>query len=299
VLNVRCVPDALNPADKMPPKGLQLKNNYNSQLRLVFSEGLDGDKIEDQDLVKLQSVLRDGVVTITAQGGAMVPVNRQPLGNMNTAGLTSYYDPSGADFKQRLYGTAPPGPGLVVMAGNGLDADMAPVNGVVGLPSGVAHVCVNPQMVTDLKGNALLNDANHPNCADINIQPFTASSAPANGDTAVTTAALMSNGITVTYSAPANATGAVAGNYSIKVNAATMPASCYMIGFINDLNNSTTMMMDKSSHTQVGITFTGSLTAAPCAIPAGATITLTITNVADQYGVPLQMSPTIISFKMA
>src|SRR5262249_17853659 len=150
-------------------------------------------KIEDQDNVKLVSQLKPNVVSAMSTAPMAVPVNTGPL---MSGELTSYYDPSGADFKQGIYGTAPPGPALVVPPGDGAQT-------VFGLPSGtMTKLCFDPNQVTDTAGNKL-DTSKDGGCVTLNIKPFSFSTLPGGMENDVHLSDITSSGITVNLSAPA------------------------------------------------------------------------------------------------
>src|SRR5262249_48156658 len=134
----RCVPDLSNPLDAGKTFA------YDAEIRVVFSEGLDEKSVVDTNC-KLQPV-------VGARSGTLqIPINF----------TSSHYDPAGAAFKQGIYGTAPPGPAIVVDTGDGVN--------VVGLPSGqMANICFDEVAIRDTAMNALGGSP----CILISIQPL-------------------------------------------------------------------------------------------------------------------------------
>src|SRR5262249_41952187 len=109
----------------------------------VFSGRLQGDRLEDQDNVNLTVTLHGDVVTAVS-GNTTIAIDVHH----------SYYDPSGSDFKQGIYGTATPGPALVVTPNTSLPA------------SNTMHFCLNPLVIVDLSGNSLAG----PRCVDVHTR---------------------------------------------------------------------------------------------------------------------------------
>src|SRR5262249_36829852 len=125
-----------------------------------------------------------------------IPINTRP----RAAGpYATYYDPAGADFKQGVYGTAPPGPAIFVTPGENLP-DGTPR--VFGLPSGSSSmICFDGDRVKDTSGNALAGS----NCVTLTTKPMSIDSVP--GDYSgmpdrVLLADLVQGGITLVFNAP-------------------------------------------------------------------------------------------------
>jgi hypothetical protein len=314
--NVRCIPDLLA---QMPDNttgcvggaagpgcGDTGPFSYAVQVRAVFSEGLDGDKIEMQDNVKLISQLHDNVISVQSVMPASpvpVPINTGPL----TSGeYTSYYDPAGADFKQGIYGTAPPGPSIVVTPGQN-NADGTPA--LFGLPSGSAtQICFDPTQVTDTAGNHLTSDSGA-NCITVHTLPLDVTSQPGDsmgscasgGCDMVTSDDLMGNGITLTFTAPiADSDIAVSGYPWLVITVApnggaavTLPNTCYSID-MTTLGDPTDATLPSADTLVVPITVD---TTCPVIMSAALPATVTVTvkagsTIKDQYGVPLQSDVT-------
>src|SRR5215471_17782307 len=123
--HARCVPDLLNPADQ----GMTFA--YDAILRVVFNEGVQDSLIQSGGMLAINVVETLGV-------SLPVPIDT----------ARSHYDPAGADFKQGIDGTAPPGPAIVVTPGDGYS--------VMGLPSGqTTKICFNRDMIRDVAGARL------------------------------------------------------------------------------------------------------------------------------------------------
>jgi hypothetical protein len=269
--DVRCVPDMLNPKD------MGMMFSFNVQVRAVFSEGLNGDAIETQDNIQLTSSLKDGVVTAMGpSGSAMVPIDRQTIGDPATVGTPSYYDPAGSDFKQGFYGTAPPGPAIVVTPGDAVST--------VGLPSGgTSQVCFT-NLVTDTGGTPLKD----PKCVSITTQPFqVAGTTPAMGD--MVPSDMVAQGLSVTFNAPVSNDKLTATNIKIRWNNSTtdLDPNCYML--TPDMGGAITM----NSSTAVNIV---PVLTAPCpltAVPAGPAQLIIKGGITEQYGVQLGADNTV------
>src|SRR5262249_29669891 len=272
---VRCVPDVLHPPDAMNPiDHPSMGFPYNTAVRLVFSEGLNGDKIEDQDNVTLTAKLKDGVITASGpMGSTPISINN---GQNTSMGGSSFYDPGGADFKQGIYGTAPPGPAIMVVPGTG-DA-----MGANGLPSGGMTKICTTSLVTDVAGNAVDPAAN---CVDIPTSSFAVSSSmPMDGDSVPS--AMVSAGITVTFNAPPDTatSNLSAANFALKVaGTVTVPPMCYSI------------MIDRTMDSLTANLAPTGAAGCPAAIPPGpATLTISA-NTKDQYRIAL-MTDKVIRF---
>jgi hypothetical protein len=304
VFDVRCIPDLLANPPKMDLCGPGCNDtgpfSYATQVRVVFSEGLNGDLIEDQDNVKLVSTFHDGVISATA-GSLTVPIN---TGSLTSGEFTTYYDPAGADFKQGIYGTAPPGPSIVVTPGDNLP-DGTPR--VFGLPSGsMTQLCFSPDKVKDTVGNGIATGSN---CVTVKTAALDASTTPGDsmGSCAmmmcdqVTADDLVGNGIAVQFTAPipgtmlANAAGAAPWltiTATPKGGTATVvPAACYMVAAVPDPADATLPSAD-ALIAQVTIDPACPLLATLAGLPAAAypvniTVKTTGTMIQDQYGVQL------------
>jgi hypothetical protein len=231
---------------------------YCLQLRFVFSEGLNGDLIETQDNVLQTATPKPGVVTAMSSGiPQAMPVS-----------VTYYYDPTGADFLQGQYGTAPPGPAIIVIPGS-------PMMKLAGLPSGsMTDICLNPADVTDLKGNHL-----DPSklCGHIVTRPFSVKS-PLEASTI--TADSVTAGLPIVFTAPLNPTSVDVNSINLDIGGSALPTSCYTV------TADTTVTKDMNGTTAL---LTPTLKP-PCpitSIPTGsATLTIAAT-VTEQYGIQL------------
>jgi hypothetical protein len=263
--DIRCVPDLLNPKDA------NKTFSYYVQLRMVFSEGLNGDAIEDQDNIKLQAKLKDGVISATGPTGMMVPLNTQTLGDP-MSDLTSFYDPAGSDFKQGIYGTAPPGPAIVITPGNGMTLH--------GLPSGGAsNICVKSPPVTDTTGHAV----DDPKCIKITTAAFEVkSTAPGDGDSIPADMAAM--GFQIVFTAPVPMSVLTAANFELQIGAVSIPSACYMIA--PDATDTTGLTVDLTPN--LGGACGSSVPAGPAKLTIKAGVT-------EQYGVQL-MTDKVVNF---
>jgi hypothetical protein len=302
--NVRCIPDLLaampDPNVCGPMCGDQGPFSYAIQVRVVFSEGLNGDAIEDQDNVKLIAKLHPNVVSTMATSPMPVPIN---IGPLMSGEYTSYYDPAGADFKQGIYGTAPPGPSIVVTPGDGATT-------VFGLPSGsTTKICFDPAQVKDTVGNGL-DISKDGGCVSVPVKALSMDTVP--GDASGTPDGVqltdLASGIAVTFTAPVATTDAQTGAWlevSAKLatgacvpgTAATtcvVPAACFTVAGQNDPMDLTL----PSADTLVVLvtpsdTCFGPLANLPAAaFPVDVAVTAKAGTIADQYGVQLGAAAT-------
>jgi hypothetical protein len=187
--------------------------------------------------------------------------------------VTSYYDPSGTDFKQGTSGTAPPGPAIVIRPGDGTS--------VVGLPTGTTtQLCFAPDSIVDAAGRHLLDRPPlQPRCVSITTRPFgLAGFAPPLGQP-ISVDVLATTGLQIRFNAPVpNRVLSDATNLEVRVG--SMPISSPCIAIRPDPTAAITATT--STAAILTLSDTGS-----CAFGSTMTISGTLTlkeTIRDQYG---------------
>jgi len=191
-------------------------------------------------------------VVAASSGTLQVPINFN----------SSHYDPAGADFKQGIYGTAPPGPAILVDTGDGVN--------VVGLPSGqMVQICFDAVAIRDTAQNAL----GSPPCIPISIRPLSVS------------VQASPTALDLRFSAPIpNQMLSNASLFALRLDNALISPSCYTLQ-----PNSTTAVTANSS-LGASLVFT-------CPTTATSGTLLVRGTIADQYGVELG-TDTSVSFSI-